>query len=101
MSPIHSRILLLLGGALAFAGCVLAPEGLDDEQQALAHEDREWSMPVAERTLPELPGEPAVDDLLRRAELANPELERAWQDWRAALARVVVESSWPDTSLSL
>jgi outer membrane protein TolC len=100
MSPIHLRI-LALAGALALAGCVLAPEGLDDEQQALAHEDHEWSKPVAERTLPELPAEPTIEELLRRAELANPELEAAWQDWRGALARVISESSWPDTSLSL
>jgi len=99
MSPIRSGI--VLSSALALAGCVLAPKGLDDEQQALAREDREWSKPVEERTLPELPSEPAIEDLLRRAELANPELEAAWQDWRGALARVISESSWPDTSLSL
>src|SRR5690242_10776468 len=100
MSPIHSRI-LLLAGALTLAGCVFAPEGLDDEQQALAHEDHEWSKPVEERALPELPAEPTIDDLLRRAELANSELEAAWQEWRGALERVVVEASWPDTSLSI
>src|SRR5258708_1438980 len=99
MLHIHSRILAL--GALLLAGCVLAPKGLDDERKALAHEDRDWSKPLAERALPELPPEPTIEELLRRAELANPELERAWQEWRAALARVVVESSWPDTDFSI
>jgi outer membrane protein TolC len=86
---------------LALAGCVLAPAGLDEEQQALSTEDREWSKPIEERALPELSPAPAIDELLRRAELANPELERAWQAWRGALARVVAESTWPDTSLSV
>jgi len=99
MSHFHFRI--LVPGALLLAGCVLAPKGLDDEQQALAREDHEWSKPVAERALPELSAEPTIEELLRRAELANPELERAWQDWRGALARVISESSWPDTNLSL
>ena len=99
MSHLHARIPLL--GALLFSSCVLAPKGLDDEQKALSSEDREWSKPVAERSLPELSSEPTIEDLLRRAELANPELERAWQEWRGARARVTFESSWPDTSLSL
>ncbi len=99
MSIHHLRAALVL--ALSCAGCVLAPKGLDDERAALARADQQWSRPLAERALPELPAEPAIDDLLRRAELASPELESAWQDWRAALSRVVVESSWPDASLSL
>ncbi len=99
MSHIHSPILAL--GALALAGCVFAPKGLDDEQQALAHEDRDWSKPVEERALPELSAEPTIEELLRRAELANPELEAAWQEWRGALARVISEASYPDTALSL
>jgi outer membrane protein TolC len=97
--PLPLRICIL--GALLLQGCVFAPRGLDDEQQALAHEDRDWSKPVEERALPELSAEPTIEELLRRAELANPELERAWQEWRGALARVVSESSWPDTNLSL
>jgi outer membrane protein TolC len=80
---------------------VLAPQGLDDERAALAHEDRDWLTPPAERSLPEIASEPTIEELLRRAELGNPELERAWQEWRGALARVVFESSWPDTNLSL
>ncbi len=99
MSHFHSGIPLL--GALALAGCVLAPKGLDEEQQALAHEDRDWSKPVEQRTLPELSAEPTIEELLRRAELANPELEAAWQEWRGALARVISESSYPDSALSL
>jgi outer membrane protein TolC len=99
MSHVQLRFCVL--GALCLSGCVLAPKGLDDEQKALSSEDREWSKPIEQRTLPELPAEPTIDELLQRAELGSPELERAWQEWRGALARVIFESSWPDTSLSL
>ena len=99
MSHFHFRIPFL--AALLLPGCVLAPKGLDDERAALAHEDRDWSKPIEQRALPELSNEPTIEELLRRAELANPELERAWQEWRGALARVVSESSFPDTSFSL
>ncbi|MBK7645557.1 MAG: TolC family protein [Planctomycetes bacterium] len=92
---------LLSLGALGLAGCVLAPKGLDEERDALAHEDREWSKPVEQRALPELSPEPSIEELLRRAESANPELERAWQDWRGSLAHVVSEASYPDSSLNL
>lgn len=99
MSQLQLRTAVLC--ALSLSGCVLAPQGLDDERAALAHEDRDWLRPAAERSLPEIASEPTIEELLRRAELGNAELERAWQEWRGALARVVFESSWPDTNLSL
>ena len=44
-----------------------------------------YSRPFEDRTLPDLPANPAWQDVLRRAFLANGDLEAAYFDWKAAL----------------
>jgi outer membrane protein TolC len=90
-----------LTALVALGGCVLAPRGTRDERQRLEAAGRAWSAPPAERALPELPAEPGWRDLLERAFLANGELEAAYHDWRAAMARIDVAATWPDTNVSL
>jgi outer membrane protein, heavy metal efflux system len=87
--------------AAASASCVLAPEGLDHERGRLAEHGRPFVEPVEQRVLPELPPAPTWRDLLQRAFLTNGEIEAAWQQWRAAVARVDSESTWPDTNVEV
>lgn len=98
----RTHIHLAAGAVLALSSsCVLAPAGLRDERASARGEGAQYVAAVEARTLPDLPEEPSWRDVLRRALLANGEIEAAWQEWRAALARVDVASAWPDTNVEL
>jgi cobalt-zinc-cadmium efflux system outer membrane protein len=90
---------LLLATALA-AGCVLAPRATRDERLRAAAAGRAWERPADERALPDLPERPDWRQVLERAFLANGDLEAAWFDWRAALARIDVAGAYPNTNVS-
>lgn len=77
------------------AACALTPDGLDDEAARLDGAGASYARPLEERELPALPAVPTWRDLLQRAFLANGALEADWQAWRAAVARVRAESTWP------
>jgi len=94
------RALLALAAAVA-GGCTLAPRGTRDERLRLADAGRAWDAPVAARVLPELPAAPDWRDCLRRAFLANGDLEAAWRAWQAAVARIDVASAYPNTNLAV
>ncbi|MBL8859535.1 MAG: TolC family protein [Planctomycetes bacterium] len=87
--------------ALLFSACVLAPEGLDDEQTRLADNGTPYLAQRSERELPELSARPTWRELLQRAFLTHGEIEAAWQEWRAAVARVTGESTWPSTNVEI
>lgn len=80
-------------------GCVFAPDGTNAERERLTDAGRAYER--EDRALPELSESPTPDEFLARAALANGELEAAFHEWRAALARVDVEGAWPNTNVAL
>ncbi len=95
---IHIAAALLLTG---LAGCLLTPDGLDEERDAAEAAGTRYAEPHADRALPGLPERATERDLLRRAFLANGGVEAAWHAWRAALAQVEVASAWPSGMFEL
>lgn len=94
-------IALALAAAVMLSGCVLTPKGADAETARLNEAGREYEPPVEERQLPELPEEPTWRDVLRRAFLANGELEAAYFEWKAAMQRVPQAAGYPNQSVML
>src|SRR6266540_3599419 len=82
-------------------GCVLAPREAKDETAAMELGGESYRKPFEERDLPELPPEPTSDDVLRRALLANGEVEAAYYEWAAAVHRIRQAGSYPNTPLSV
>lgn len=87
--------------ALSLGGCVLAPEGTKDEQAKVAAASQHFEVPIAARELPDLPTAAQWRDVLSRAFLANGELESAYFDWQAALARIDQAAVWPNSNVAL
>jgi outer membrane protein TolC len=85
--------------ALLVAGCVLAPEAAEDERAALRDAGRQYAQPFSRRPLPELPVNPDWPDVLRRAYLANGELEAVYFQWAAAVHRIQQAGSYPNSPL--
>ena len=88
-------------GVAPLPGCVLAPEGLSGEADRAVVAGEAYRAPFEQRELPELPPHPAWEDFVRRALVANGEVEAAWAEWAAAIERVSVEAGWPNTNLAL
>ncbi len=94
---------LLAGiGILAFGlgGCVLAPEQTKDERAKLAATAQPFETPFEARDLPDLPPVAEWRDVLSRAFLANGELESAYFEWKAALARIDEAATWPNSNVA-
>ncbi len=95
----------LAGGAalnalFLVAGCVLAPVGTEEEQARLQDAGRPFERHFEERTLPDLPPGATWRDVLHRAFLANGDLEAAYFDWAAAMARIPQVANYPNASLA-
>lgn len=60
-----------------------------------------YEVPFEKRIVPELPEKPAWQDVLRRAYLANGELEASYFQWAAAVHRIQQAGGYPNTPLSL
>lgn len=86
---------------LVCGACVLAPEGLDSEREALLARGVPYEREFAARELPPLSSPPTWRELLQRTFLTHGELEAAWQEWRGALARVTSASTWPSTNVEI
>ena len=81
-------------------GCELRPAGTAEEKRAVADAGRVYAPLVEERELPEV-GDPADwRSVLRRAFLANGELEAAYFEWAAAVARIDQAANWPNSNLA-
>ena len=87
--------------ALAGSGCVLAPKGIEDERAGLRAAGQPFEPATGERRLPELSPQPDWREVLRLAFLSNGDLQAAYFEWKAALARVAVEAAYPNTNVSL
>jgi outer membrane protein, heavy metal efflux system len=93
--------LFAVGTTLTFSACVLAPREAKQEAAALARASEAYRLPYEERALPALPEHPGWEDVLRRALLANGDLEAAHFAWAAAVHRIERAGAYPNTALSL
>lgn len=93
---------IALGGALAIglSGCTVHPLGESAQRRAASRSGRPYLGKPDQRTLPPLPDNPTVQDLVRRAMLANAELEQKYWEWRAAIEQIPQDGT-PDTTLAL
>lgn len=96
--PVRLAVLI---GALTLAGCSLAPDGAREEREKLEAAGAAYETPVEKRVLPELPEAPTWREVLRRAFLANGDLEAAYFEWSAAVQRIDGASAYPNANLSL
>ncbi|HEX8915135.1 MAG TPA: TolC family protein, partial [Humisphaera sp.] len=99
-------LVLLMVAALAVTalfgtGCVLAPKEAEQEKAKMLAEGRRYEVPPERRELPELPDRPDWPQVLRRAFLANGDLEAAYFEWAAAVARIEQAGSYPNTPVAL
>src|SRR2546428_10384365 len=94
----HIASILLM---MILSGCVLAPKGTDDERARLAAAGKPYARPVESRALPELPDHPSWRDVLHRAFLANGELEAAYFEWQAAVARINQAAAYPNSNVAV
>ncbi|MBI2756725.1 MAG: TolC family protein [Chloroflexi bacterium] len=97
----RSIFLTALGlAALAgVAGCALVPDGTDEERANLRAAGALYDQPLEQRTLPDLPASPTWQEVLRRAFLANGDLEASYFEWKAAVQRVEIASAYPNSNL--
>jgi outer membrane protein TolC len=87
--------------AAALPGCALTPEGYNEARRHVEKAGEPYGAPFVARSLPDLPERPEWSDVLRRAFLANGDLEAAYFDWKAAVERIEVASAWPNSRLML
>lgn len=94
-------IRLSMAVPLGLTGCVLAPQGTVQEQAKLDANSPLFEPPVEARQLPALPAPTDWRDVLERAFLANGELESAYFEWKAALARIDRAATWPNSNATV
>jgi outer membrane protein TolC len=98
-----SHFLLVLSALflLFLSGCVLKPAGMGEHQAELAKAGETYAKPHNQRALPELPSPATWQDVLHRALLANGDLEAAYWEWNAAVARIDQEAAYPNSNINL
>lgn len=94
-------VALAVVAGTVLGGCVLAPGEARKERAALQDAGAPYAQRFERRPLPDLPERPEWRDVLRRALLANGELEAAYFEWAAAVARIDQAGGYPNTALSL
>lgn len=90
MRKAHVGLWLCCGVLAIVAGCTSHPSGEQAERAAAIDAGRAFVEPA-----PPLPENPTADDLVRRALLANAELERAYWEWRSAIDQVPQDGTQP------
>ena len=99
--PTSFRWAPLVAATALLSGCVLAPKEAAEQRARLRAAGEPYRVPFEGRALPELPPQPAWPDVLRRAFLANGELEAAYHEWAAAVARIPQAGAYPNTPVAL
>src|SRR2546423_3411508 len=100
MSRIIKLFAIPIAAMFVLSGCVLAPRGTKEEQCAADEAGRAYAQPFEQRALPDLPSNPTWQDVLRRAFLANGDLEASYFEWKASLARIPQVATYPNTNLA-
>lgn len=83
------------------AGCVITPEGTDEEKQRLSAAGAPYEPRAEDRVLPDFPAEPTWRDVLQRGFMANGELEAAYFRWKAAIERIDIAGAYPNSDINL
>lgn len=92
----------ILVSVLVFvSGCVLAPKGTDQEKARVKQIGEVYEPVLEKRELPELSETPSWRAILNRAFLSNGELEAAYFEWQAAMQRIDMAASWPNSNLQI
>ena len=92
---------MVVGALLGAGGCVLAPKEAKEEQARLDEAETVYRRPFEKRELADLSAEPTWRDVLRRAFLANGDLEAAYHEWAMAVSRIQQAGSYPNSPVSL
>lgn len=100
-SKVASTVILLTAAVLLVSGCVLKPKGMDAHVEQLKQQGQPYQKAFAERKLPEVPTPAAWRDVLRRAFLANGDLEAAYWEWNAAVAEIDQQAAYPNSNINL
>jgi outer membrane protein TolC len=99
------RLLLIPLISLSLAGCVLKPQEANREADRLSAAGDRYGYargePTTRAAAPELPDQPTWRDVLRRAFLANGDLEAAYFEWAMAVQRIDQAGTWPTSNLEL
>jgi outer membrane protein, heavy metal efflux system len=101
ISQTFASCILLVSIGATLSGCVLAPHEARDERNKLVAASQPFETPLAARQLPDLPPVVGWRDALSRAFLTNGELESAYFEWKAALARIDQAATWPNSNVAL
>ncbi len=101
MQPQRGVLLILAVLVTALHGCVLAPQGTREESATARQVSQSFETPIESRRLPELSVPAGWPQVLSRALLANGELEGAYFEWRAALARIDQAAVWPNSNVAV
>ena len=83
-----TKLSAIVATALLIGGCTVHPTGERQERQASLLAGKPFLQPIEKRRLPPLPLNPTPDDLVRRAVIANAELEQRYWEWRAAIEQI-------------
>src|SRR5215212_10196575 len=83
---------------MLITGCVLAPKETRDEQARLDRAGQPYEQ--EQRELPDLPTPATWRDVLERSLLRNGDLEASYFQWRAAMAQIPQNATWPNAMLA-
>lgn len=83
------------------SACSLAPREAAVERERANSAGAAFATPFEVRDLPPIPEAPDWRDVLRRAFLANGDLEAAYFRWQAAVARIDPAAAWPNPNVML
>ena len=85
---------------LALLGaCAIHPKGEEEERARAEAEGAPYSRPFEERELPPLAPDASLEEVVRRALLANGDLEARYFAWRAAIERIPQAASPPGSAM--
>lgn len=102
-SKVRTYLFRTLGFAALSAllsGCVLTPEGTKGEQARVDQAGQHYNREHRPTTAPGIPSPARWQDVLQRAFLTNGELEAAYFEWKASLARIPQVATYPNTNLA-
>src|SRR5437867_10307083 len=100
MSKIIRALIVIIFASIFPSGCVLAPKGTAEERSAARQAGRPYTKPFEQRDIADLPPTPTWRDILQRAFLVNGDLEAAYFEWQAALARIPQVANYPNSNLA-
>jgi len=92
---------MILTIGIVLSGCVLTPAGTTEQRAQIGLASPTFEPRMETRRVPELPMPAEWRDVLSRAFLVNGELESAYFEWKAALARIDQAAAWPNSNVAI